>query len=116
MRLGETYLLKAEAQFKQGNVTGAATTLTIVRARANASPVTASQVTLDFILDERARELLAEENRRMTLMRTGTLVQRATAYGLKITGLTSKNLLLPIPSTEIQLNKDAVLEQNPGYL
>jgi hypothetical protein len=115
MRLGETYLLKAEAQFKQGNLAGAATTLTTLRARANASPVTASQVTMDFILDERARELLAEENRRMTLMRTGTLVQRATAYGLKITGLTSKNLLLPIPLTEIQLNKDAVLEQNPGY-
>jgi hypothetical protein len=115
MRLGETYLLKAEAQFKQGNVSGAATTLNILRARANASPITAGDVTMDFILDERARELLAEENRRMTLMRTGTLVERATTRGMKITGLTSKNLLLPIPLTEIQLNKDAVLEQNPGY-
>jgi hypothetical protein len=115
MRLGETYLLKAEAQFKQGNVAGAATTLNILRARANATPITASQVTMDFILDERARELLAEENRRMTLMRTGTLVERATKHGLKITGLESKHLLLPIPLTEIQLNKDAVLEQNPGY-
>jgi hypothetical protein len=115
MRLGETYLLKAEAQFKQGNSSGAATTLTTLRARSSASAVSASQVTMDFILDERARELLAEENRRMTLMRTGTLVERAAGRGLKITGLTSKNLLLPIPLTEIQLNKDAVLEQNPGY-
>jgi hypothetical protein len=115
MRLGETYLLKAEAQFKQGNLSGAATTLNILRSRANASPITASQVTMDFILDERARELLAEENRRMTLMRTGTLIERATSRGLKITGLESKHLLLPIPLTEIQLNKDAVLEQNPGY-
>jgi hypothetical protein len=32
---------------------------------------------MNFILDERARELLGEENRRMTLMRTGTLVERA---------------------------------------
>jgi starch-binding outer membrane protein, SusD/RagB family len=115
MRLGETYLLKAEAQFKQGNVAGAATTLNILRTRANATLITASQVTMDFILDERARELLAEENRRMTLMRTGTLVERATKHGLKITGLESKHLLLPIPLTEIQLNKDAVLEQNPSY-
>lgn len=115
MRLGETYLLKAEAQFKQGNLAGAAITLTTLRARSNASAVTPSQVTMDFILDERARELLTEENRRMTLMRTGTLVQRVVGRGLKITGLESKHLLLPIPLTEIQLNKDAVLEQNPGY-
>jgi hypothetical protein len=115
MRLGETYLLKAEAQFKQGNLAGAATTLNTVRTRSNASQITASQVTMDFILDERARELLAEENRRMTLMRTKTLVERVVGRGLKITGLESKHLLLPIPLTEIQLNKDAVLEQNPGY-
>jgi hypothetical protein len=115
MRLGETYLLKAEAQFKQGRLGDAATTLNIVRARASASPAAASQITLDFILDERARELLAEENRRMTLMRTKTLVERVVGRGLKITGLESKHLLLPIPLTEIQLNKDASLEQNPGY-
>jgi starch-binding outer membrane protein, SusD/RagB family len=115
MRLGETYLLKAEAQFKQGNTGGAATTLNILRARANAAPITGSDVTLDFILDERARELIGEENRRMTLMRTGTLVNRVAGRGLKITGLTARNLLLPIPLSEIQLNKDAALEQNPGY-
>jgi starch-binding outer membrane protein, SusD/RagB family len=115
MRLGETYLLKAEAQFKQGNLAGAATTLNILRARANASPITAADVTMDFILDERARELLAEENRRMTLMRTGTLVQRVQGRGINITNISSTNLLLPIPLNEIQLNKDAVLEQNPGY-
>jgi starch-binding outer membrane protein, SusD/RagB family len=115
MRLGETYLLKAEAQFKQGNTGGAATTLNILRARANAAAITGSDVTLDFILDERARELIGEENRRMTLMRTGTLVSRVAGRGLKITGIAVKHLLLPIPLSEIQLNKDAVLEQNPGY-
>jgi starch-binding outer membrane protein, SusD/RagB family len=115
MRLGETYLLKAEAQFKQGNTGGAATTLNILRARANAAAITGSDVTLDFILDERARELIGEENRRMTLMRTGTLVNRVAGRGLKITGIAAKHLLLPIPLSEIQLNKDAVLEQNPGY-
>lgn len=119
MRLGETYLLKAEAQLNQGNTSGAATTINVLRTRANASQVTGSQITLDFILDERARELLAEENRRMTLMRTGKLVTRTTAYNTQtinpVLGISSKNLLLPIPLSEINLNKDAVLEQNPGY-
>jgi hypothetical protein len=115
MRLGETYLLKAEAQFKQSNTAGAAATLNILRARSGAAPVTAGDITMDFILDERARELIGEENRRMTLMRTGTLVNRVVGRGLKITGLTSKHLLLPIPQLEIDLNKDAVLEQNTGY-
>ena len=78
----------------------------------------ASDITLNFILDERARELLGEENRRYTLMRTGTLKERAalnTDTYNPIEGLTETNLLLPIPLTEIQLNKDATLEQNPGY-
>lgn len=119
MRLGETYLLLAEAQFKQGKLPEAAATLTTLRARSGASAVTSAQVTLNFILDERARELLAEENRRMTLMRTGTLVTRTTAYNTQtinpVLGLTTKHLLMPIPKSEIDLNKDAVLEQNPGY-
>jgi hypothetical protein len=119
MRLGETYLLLAEAQFKQNKFTEAAASLNVLRTRAGATPVTAGQVTLNYILDERARELLAEENRRMTLMRTGTLVTRTLLLNIQtinpVVGLTTKNLLLPIPKSEIDLNKDAVLEQNPGY-
>ena len=120
MRLGETYLLLAEAQLKQNKLTEAATTLTTLRARSNAPAVTAGQVTMDFILDERVRELIGEENRRMTLMRTGTLVTRAIALNSNsvmnpLNGLTTKNLLLPIPQSEIDLNKDAKLDQNTGY-
>jgi hypothetical protein len=120
MRLGETYLLLAEAQFKQGKLAEAAASLNVIRARANATPITASDVTLDFILDERARELVGEENRRMTLMRTGKLVERALKYNSvspinQMSGISNKNLLMPIPQSEIDLNKDAKLEQNPGY-
>lgn len=125
MRLGETYLLQAEAQFDQGKLQDAANSINILRQRAFADyplegQVKASDITLDFILDERARELVGEENRRETLMRTGTLVDRALKLNSNdaakpISGLTSTNLLLPIPLAEIQLNKDAVLEQNPGY-
>jgi hypothetical protein len=77
-------------------------------------------MTLDFILDERVRELIGEENRRMTLMRTKTLVDRATRLNSnsavnRMTGVSNTHLLMPIPLNEIQLNKDAVLAQNPGY-
>ncbi len=125
MRLGETYLLRAEARLNQNNLAGAAEDINVIRERANASPVDAGDITEDFILDERARELLGEENRRMTLVRTGTLVDRATQLtgvgplaggNLETTnGLTDQHLLMPIPQAEIDLNKDAVLEQNPGY-
>jgi starch-binding outer membrane protein, SusD/RagB family len=124
MRYGETYLLLAEAQFKQGKLTEAAASINVLRTRANAPLVTASKVTMNSILDERARELVGEENRRMTLMRTGMLEKRALRLNQDancpkpIVGLDSVNVkkpLLPIPQTEIDLNKDGKLEQNPGY-
>nr|WP_321408585.1 RagB/SusD family nutrient uptake outer membrane protein [uncultured Carboxylicivirga sp.] len=131
MRLGETYLLRAEARFKNSNPGGAADDINIIRDRAfknarietgNASlgQVSDSDITMDFILDERARELFAEENRRVTLMRTGTLIERAkinTDVSIKgtISGLDPRILLLPIPLTEIQRNKDVEWDQNPGY-
>lgn len=125
MRLGETYLLRAEARFKQNNFDGAASDINELRDRANAPSVSAGDITLDFILDERARELLGEENRRMTLVRTGKLVERAKSLNgtgviangnIETTnGIQDYNTLLPIPQSEIDLNKDAVLEQNPGY-
>jgi hypothetical protein len=125
MRLGETYLLLAEAQFKQGHPDLAAASINILRTRAHAPQVVAGDITLDFILDERVRELVAEENRRLTLMRTGTLYDRATRLNpplpgnplnVNITNLTpDKAKFLPIPQSEINLNKDVVLPQNPGY-
>ena len=116
MRLGESYLLLAEAQLQQGNTAGAAASINVLRTRARATAVTSSQVDLNFILDERARELIGEEQRRLTLMRTGTLVDRATRLnGASVTGLTTRNNLLPIPQSEIDRNTSAVLKQNTGY-
>jgi starch-binding outer membrane protein, SusD/RagB family len=53
-------------------------------------------------------------------MRTKTLVERATRLNANpvmnpIVGLTETNELMPIPQSEIDLNKDAALPQNPGY-
>jgi hypothetical protein len=116
MRLGETYLLQAEAQFKQGKLDAAAASINVLRSRAKATLVTAADVTLDLILDERARELIGEENRRMTLVRTGTLLDRVKRLNIAENSTIKEfNTLLPIPQTEINLNKDAKLEQNPGY-
>jgi hypothetical protein len=134
MRFAEAYLLRAEARFRQGNTSGAADDINVLRDRAfkdyravdpQAGKVTSSQIDIDFILDERIRELVGEENRRFTLMRTGELTNRVnmmvnkwaeSTESKKISGYDpSKHTLLPIPLTEIQLNKDAVLEQNPGY-
>ncbi|TGE04694.1 RagB/SusD family nutrient uptake outer membrane protein [Hymenobacter fodinae] len=116
MRLGETYLLLAEALFRQGKLAEAATAINVLRTRAKAAQVTASDITLNFILDERARELIGEEQRRITLVRTGTLVERTQRLnGASVTGLTAKNLLLPIPQSTIDLNIGATLGQNPGY-
>src|SRR5678816_2372955 len=80
MRLAETYLLKAEANMLKGDLAAAAADINVVRARANATPVGAGDVSMDLILDERARELYGEEFRLSTLMRTGKLVEYLNKY------------------------------------
>lgn len=115
-RLAETYLLRAEAYMNLNKNDKAADDINMVRNRAHAKPVTASQVTLDYILDERMRELGVEEKRRITLMRTGKLYERVIkcnpyyAHEMKQT-----YELWPIPHSVIEANNQAVMEQNPGY-
>ena len=136
MRLADAYLLRAEARIQQNNQAGAAEDINVLRDRAfktyreesgnaEAGKVTSTQMTIDFLLDERIRELVGEENRRYTLCRTGKLAERVKMMMDKwaestpskaISGFdASKHTLLPIPLSEIQLNKDADLQQNPGY-
>lgn len=115
LRLAETYLILAEAQLENGDASGAATTLNVLRARSNASPITASDVTIDFILDERSRELWSEEYRRYALVRTGKLVERTQLYSRRYgMSISEKDKLLPIPQTVIDANT-VPIEQNPGY-
>jgi len=117
-RLAETYLLRAEAYLRKGDAQNAANDINVVRARAKATPVLASAVTIDYILDERARELVAEEPRRRTLIRMGKLVERVRKYGLRPSGRTTiqdYHNWWPIPQTAIDANFAAKLEQNPGY-
>lgn len=116
-RLAETYLFKAEAQFRQDNFAGAAETINIIRQRANASEVEAADITLDFILEERAREMGAEVNRWATLVRTGKLLEYyEKARPDDATSIQDYHTLMPIPQSEIDLNTNSVnFKQNTGY-
>lgn len=116
LRLAETYLLLAEAQHLQGKNGQAAENLNIIRRRANASEITAGDVSIDFILDERTRELLTEEHRRYTLLRLDKWLERTREYNTQSAPyITERDKLLPIPQSVIDANLDTPMEQNPGY-
>lgn len=123
-RLAETYLLRAEAYLNLNDKTKAASDINVVRERAHANPVAPANVDIDYILDERMRELGIEEKRRLTLMRMGKLYDRVMKcnpfYANPETngdgiGMQEKYNVWPIPYSAIEANTDAVLEQNPGY-
>jgi starch-binding outer membrane protein, SusD/RagB family len=116
MRLSETYLLRAEAYLGKGDLPNAAADINAVRNRAKATPVSPANVTIDYILDERARELSFEEDRRLTLSRLGKLVERVRQFNdLNSSNILDHHALWPIPAREIEANINGNLEQNPGY-
>jgi len=121
IRLAETYLLRAEARLRAGDKSGAASDINTLRKRAQCTYLfSASDMTIDVILDERARELLYEELRWNTLLRMGGTVAvdriREYSYWEYPRSGTMKNFnLWPIPQSVIDTNKDAVLEQNEGW-
>lgn len=117
-RLAETYLLRAEAYMKNENLIEAAKDINAVRLRAGAKPVSPDEITIDYILDERARELITEEPRRRTLTRLGKLVERVRKYSdfeLTRSSIQDHHELWPIPQVEIDANFGARLQQNPNY-
>ncbi len=118
MRSGEAYLIAAEAYLKSANPTTAAARLTTLRSRAGlTTAVNSGQVTLDFILDERARELVGEVNRWMDLKRTGKLIERTllnNPHAAMNNALKEKHLLRPIPQGEIDNTRGSIV-QNPNY-
>lgn len=117
IRLAETYLVRAEAYLAKNNTEMAAADINVIRNRAHATPVKAADVDMDFLLDERARELVVEEPRRITLARVGKLYERTKKYN-PVSALTIQPFheLLPIPQSVIDANSQRPFEQNPGYL
>jgi len=124
-RLPEMYLIYAEAVLRGGSGGDPATALTYIntiRTRAyggsTAGNINASQLTLQFILDERARELFWEGFRRTDLIRYGQFTSASYVWPFKGgissgTGVASFRNLFPIPSSDLAANPN--LKQNPGY-
>ena len=108
-RLADAYLIRAEARLKIGsNLQGAADDINLVRRRAawpgkeTQMEITAGDVTLDFILDERARELDGEMQRWVDLVRTGKLVERVKLYNPQAAGnIKDYHVVRPIPQEQI---------------
>lgn len=116
-RLAETYLLRAEGYLGLGRTTEAAADINIVRARSKAPEVSPDKVNMDYILDERMREFGVEEKRMLTLMRLGKLYDRLKSCNpYYANSVQPYHNLWPIPQTEIERNRGAKLEQNPGYV
>ncbi len=123
-RLADAYLMYAEAVLRGGSGGSSATALDLVNAireRAfggNSGNITAGQLTLDFILDERGRELYWEGHRRTDLLRYGRFAGDAYLWSWKgesRDGLPTNTRynLFPIPDADITANPNLV--QNPGY-
>lgn len=138
-KFSEVYLIAAEAAFKGGGtVQNAADMLNVIRQRAayrsnksavqNASAalavvITPAQVTLDFILDERTRELYGEYQRWWDLVRTHTLLSRLNTWNkleaypkYALSNPQDAFMLRPIPQTQIDLvTQGPSFPQNSGY-
>jgi hypothetical protein len=108
-RLAETYLLAAEAAVNLGDNVNAAKYINAVRERAafpsgNVAAMTISpaQVNLDYVLDERARELCGEQTRWLDLVRTNKLLERVKLYNPDAApNIQEKHVLRPIPQSQI---------------
>jgi starch-binding outer membrane protein, SusD/RagB family len=123
MRLAEMYLVAAEAEMKIGKMDSAAYYLNVIRTRAAvpgqeaAMQILPADVTLDFILDERARELGGEQLRWFDLKRTNTLLTRIQAMNPDAAQyIQAYHTVRPIPQSQIDAvsNKDE-FAQNAGY-
>ncbi len=119
LRFAESLLLRAEAYLGTNQKDLALKDVNRVRARSKATPATVDQLNIDYVLDERVRELYGEEWRLVTLRRVGKLLERTLKYNDNpmIPGARMKphNVLWPIPQAQIDLNIDAPFAQNPNY-
>ncbi len=119
-RLADVYLIYAECYLRNagGNGTDALDYVNKIRDRANATLINQSQLTLDFILDERARELNLEGHRRTDLIRFNRFTGSSYLWPWKGNALNGVSIpatynVFPIPQSALQANPN--LSQNDGY-
>lgn len=144
-RLAETYLLRAEAHYWNGNLAQAANDLNEVRQRSGALPVSSGEVTIELIFEERARELFTEAPRHNEMVRVSYIMARNNMNGYNLESFSDNNwfydrvmennvffqihltwgdqsyhiaphnVLWPIPETVITENTQGTINQNEGY-
>ncbi|GLU44061.1 RagB/SusD family nutrient uptake outer membrane protein [Allomuricauda sp. NBRC 101325] len=120
-RLADAYLMYAELAVRGASGADMATAVgyvNAVRNRSNASSISQSALNLDFILDERARELNLEGHRRSDLIRFGKFTGNSYLWPWKGNTLNGTSIpetykLFPIPLTALEANEN--LSQNPGF-
>jgi len=107
-RYADVLLMKAEAMLRSNNAAGGLTIVNTVRAKRGATAL--ATLDLNAMLDERGREMYWESWRRQDLIRFGKYL---LAWQEKPADAGTKNLLFPIPSSQLAVNPN--LTQNPGY-
>ncbi len=120
-RLADTYLMYAECTLRGatgGDMSTALQYVNAVRSRSNASAITTSQLTLDFLIDERGRELNLEGHRRSDLIRFDKFTGNSYTWPWKGNAVNGTSIpenykLFPIPLAALQANPN--LKQNSGF-
>ncbi|NEV94151.1 RagB/SusD family nutrient uptake outer membrane protein [Psychroflexus sp. YR1-1] len=122
-RLADAYLMYAEAHLRGGggDLNTAVDYVNALRERAfgnTSANISSAQLSLDFIIDERSRELYWESHRRQDLIRFGLYTGNQYIWSFKGgpstgTSLDEFRALYPIPSASLATNQN--LTQNPGY-
>ncbi|WP_269224018.1 RagB/SusD family nutrient uptake outer membrane protein [Flavobacterium sp. IMCC34518] len=120
-RLADAYLMYAECVLRGATAGNASQALTYVNAiitRSKGDAITASQLNLNFLIDERARELNFEGQRRTDLIRFGKFTGGSYLWPWKGgtkggTSIPDTYKLYPIPTSALQANSN--LTQNPGF-
>jgi len=107
-RYADVLLMKAEAMLRSNNAAGGLTIVNSIRTKRGATALAA--LDLNAMLDERGMEMYWESYRRQDLIRFGKYLQ---AWQEKPADGGTKNLLFPIPSSQLAVNPN--LTQNPGY-
>lgn len=144
-RLAGLYLLRAEAYYWLGQMDQAAEDINAVRERAEAAPVDPGDVTIDYIFDERARELYFEEPRQTEMTRVSYIMAQLGQDGYSLENMHQDNwfydrvmdkniyyreqlhigvhqyrmepyhVYWPIPQDEIDSNVHGFINQAEGY-
>jgi hypothetical protein len=125
-RLADAYMMRAEALFRLGgasNIDAAVADINLIRERAygnTSGNITATDLDLNFILDERGREFYYEAQRRTDLIRFGKFTGGDYLWQWKGgtyngTSTSTHRDLFPIPGDEISANPNYNGQNNPGY-